>query len=414
MRERNYLFSNISWFDVQENQKKKLCDEVNSMDGDRLLNTSVDDLCNYFEKKYRIDVPILRENNIVADQQETKIDMSHDFDGYYRRPLYVAGTCIEITIPFDGEAERFNIQPSSYTLNPPIGEVSANSVVFKIEGVDLDAEKVKKQINQTISEINNYLQNLRKDVEKFNSQVWTFAHQTLEQRRKKLLANRNLVSSLGFRLKERTGVSRTYVAPEVRRKIVPVLPPASTKAFKPEPTLSANDYDHILDVIQNMAQVMERSPSAFSAMDEESLRFHFLVQLNGHYEGQATGETFNYEGKTDILIRSKGKNIFIAECKFWDGPNKLRDALNQLLTYSSWRDTKVAMIIFNRNKNFSGVLDIIPKTVEAHPNYKRTVGKYSETNFRYVFAHRDDPNREIILTLLAFDVPDKNQGCAKK
>ena len=56
-----------------------------------------------------------------------------------------------------------------------------------------------------------------------------------------------------------------------------------------------------------MAQVMERSPSAFSTMDEESLRSHFLVQLNGHYEGQATGETFNYEGKTDILIRSEGK-----------------------------------------------------------------------------------------------------------
>ena len=154
-----------------------------------------------------------------------------------------------------------------------------------------------------------------------------------------------------------------------------------------------------------MAQVMELSPSAFATMDEESLRSHFLVQLNGHYEGGATGETFNYEGKTDILIRVQGKNIFIAECKYWDGPKKLTDTLNQLLSYSSWRDTKVAVIVFNRRKNFSSVLDVIPPTVEAHPNCKKFVGQQSETSFRYTFAHRDDPNREMTLTVMAFDVP---------
>jgi hypothetical protein len=40
---------------------------------------------------------------------------------------------------------------------------------------------------------------------------------------------------------------------------------------------------------------------------EEDLRQHFLAQLNGHFEGSATGETFNYEGKTDILIRERGR-----------------------------------------------------------------------------------------------------------
>jgi hypothetical protein len=103
----------------------------------------------------------------------------------------------------------------------------------------------------------------------------------------------------------------------VRRKLRLTLPPASETPFEPEPVLSDADYEHILQVVQNMAQVRERSPSAFAAMDEEPLRSHFLVQLNGHYEGQATGETFNYQGKTDILIRSEGRNIVVAECKYW-------------------------------------------------------------------------------------------------
>lgn len=150
---------------------------------------------------------------------------------------------------------------------------------------------------------------------------------------------------------------------------------------------------------------MERSPSAFETMDEESIRSHFLVQLNGHYEGQATGETFNYEGKTDILVRSEGKNIFIGECKFWSGPKMLNETIDQVLGYTCWRDTKVAVIVFNRNKDFSRVLGAIAETAKSHSNFKRELSGSTETTFRYCFSHKDDKNRELFLTILAFDVP---------
>jgi len=104
-------------------------------------------------------------------------------------------------------------------------------------------------------------------------------------------------------------------------------------------------------------------------MEEEDLRTHFLVQLNGQYEGQATGETFNAEGKVDILVRVDGKNIFIAECKFWDGPDSLTKALNQVLGYATWRDTKLALLIFNRDREFSYVLSKIPEVMTQHPNW---------------------------------------------
>jgi hypothetical protein len=40
------------------------------------------------------------------------------------------------------------------------------------------------------------------------------------------------------------------------------------------------------------------------------------VTLNSHYEGAATGETFNGTGKTDILVRHGLDNAFIGQCKF--------------------------------------------------------------------------------------------------
>ena len=93
------------------------------------------------------------------------------------------------------------------------------------------------------------------------------------------------------------------------------------------------EYDEILAIVRNMVKVMEQSPRAFEKMGEEDLRTHFLVQLNGQYEGRATGETFNYQGKTDILIREEAKNVFIAECKFWGGEKHFLETIDQLLSY---------------------------------------------------------------------------------
>ena len=97
--------------------------------------------------------------------------------------------------------------------------------------------------------------------------------------------------------------------------------------YKPEPVLDEGEYQNILDIRMNMALVMERSPSAFTTIDEEDLRQHFLVQLNGQYEGQVTGETFNCQGKIDILVRADGKNIL------WPSVVK-REMRTQLTKYS--------------------------------------------------------------------------------
>ena len=72
-----------------------------------------------------------------------------------------------------------------------------------------------------------------------------------------------------------------------------------------------------------MSVMMERSPTAFERLEEEHLRDFYLVVLNGHYEGRATGETFNAAGNTYILIRENNRNVFIAECKYWTAQRPL-------------------------------------------------------------------------------------------
>ena len=226
----------------------------------------------------------------------------------------------------------------------------------------------------------------------------------LQQRFDKLKKDQDMVSTLGIPLRRRENAPETYIAPSIRKKIIPR--PISSSRLPPEPTLLLEDYTFILNLMKNMALVMERSPSAFKHMEEEHLRDHFLVQLNAQYEGKASGETFNFQGKTDILVREGNKNIFIAECKFWKGPVVFSETIDQLLGYLSWRDTKTAIIIFNRNKDFSNVLKQIPELARKHPNFLRDWGDSSEeTECKYILQHKEDKERELYLTIQVYNIP---------
>ena len=381
--------------------------EIGSYEPDRLLNTPTDDLIAYFAQKYRIDLPVLHRDQAYVDQTEGKVKVfdyfSHGFDGHARRE--VTGTHIELTVPFTGDHQMFFVRPNTFDSGPPRAIVGQDNITLKITGRDLKPEQVQNGFNSTLADIERYLGWQKPTIDQFNVQLTNNVRQTIETRKAKLLADRNLVAGLGFPMKARSDAPRTYVAPQVRRNIVVTPPPASHAPFKPEPVLDEANYKAILDIIQSMTLVMERSPSTFAEIGEEALRQHFLVQLNGHFEGQATGETFNHQGKTDILICADGKNIFIAECKFWHGEKQFIETINQILSYLSWRDTKAAIILFNRNKGFSQVLAKIKEVTASHPNRKSGPKDEGETRFRYVFGNPSDPGREIILTVLAFDVP---------
>jgi hypothetical protein len=407
-RNNDFLFSEWRLSAVLEGQEAELMKEIEGIGSNQLMNTSIDALCDYFEQKYKLEPIRLRESGITVDQNETKIDVSQDFLRAIRDrsvPFYVTGIAITYYVPFEGDSDLFKCRPSTSTMSPPRGIVNDAVVLITYERTDHNAEAIKADFDHNINEIRRWIEWIEKDVSSFTSTLREKAKDKIEKRREKLLKDQGVVASLGFPLRRRDNAPQTYAAPTVRRKTPVVMPTPSAKTSLAEPTLDTQEYDHILKVISNMVAVMERSPHAFQSMTEPDIRQHFLVQLNGQYEGQATGETFNFEGKTDILIRVDGKNIFVGECKFWIGPESLKKTIDQLLGYATWHDTKTAILIFNRTKNFSAVLEKIPEVLKVHSNFIREVPYKSETGFRYVLHHRDDKNRELILTVLAFEVP---------
>lgn len=404
------LFNEYLVFDVLRAQKQKLKEKIQSLQADYLLNASEQDLVAWLVEEFTLNVPKIDESKIEMDYREKQIDVSGDpnrmfFD--HHGPFYVAGTEFTFMLPFAGDAAFFDVQPQRFTYSSS-GSVAAlndNEIHFTYEGANLNSETAKRSFESEVQLIKQNLQNLKIDVDRHNGELEQEIRQQVTQRKQKLLNDAQMAASVGYPIRRREGAPPTYAVPVQLRKPKIAAPPASSSSFKPEPVLAMEEYENILEIIRNMVQVMERSPKAFEKMGEEDLRTHFLVQLNSQYEGAATSETFNFQGKTDILIRVDGKNIFIAECKFWGGEKQFLETIDQLLSYLSWRDTKAAIIIFNRNANFSEVLKKISEIASKHKCYKRSLACSGESNFRYVFHQPNDPNREIILSVMAFDVP---------
>lgn len=405
------LFNTYDLRGIIENNARGLANEINSLSENEVLNTSPEDMVGYLIKKWGFDPLAINESGIQIDYGDAQVDVSGDFRRFLdsSKPFYVTGTRVTFYVPFTGDQALFKCQPSTYSLNPPIAAIMRDELVFTYDfasdATDHRTSRVRDAFQRDLENIQIHMKRVNADVNVFNSALPEEAKQKLNARREKLLQDRDLAASIGFPLRHSQNSPLTFVAPDVKRRITPKRPTASSEPFRPEPSLDADDYEYILSVLSNMATVMERSPRAFKNISEEDLRTHFLIPLNSHYEGQATGETFNYEGKTDILIRADGKNIFIAECKFWTGPAGITKAIDQLLGYTSWRDTKTALLIFNRDRNMSTVLGGITETVREHPNFKTERDSKSETDFRYVFGHRDDVNREVSVAILVFDVP---------
>lgn len=396
------LFGNRDLNTLFTELRARVKEAVASYQADDLLNSPTEDIVDFVSSFTTLEVPVLLEDQ---KYQDTPIEVSKQVKDY-GRTIEVAGFQYKLTIPFKGHLGLFRHTSPTQLPVPPTGIAVDQQISFVLAGYNLTADEVRAEFEKRINTVKFYLSGQEQASKSFNAGIKHQIQTAVETRKAGILASRQLAASLGYPMKRTAHTPMTHVTADVRRKVTPVRPPQATVApFVPEPALEEAEYQYILKILDDMSVMMERSPSAFERLEEEHLRDFFLMVLNGHYEGRATGETFNTGGKTDVLIREQNRNIFIAECKYWRGPKSLTEAIDQLLSYLSWRDSKACLMVFNRNKNTTAMVANMEEAATGHPLYKRGPVTEGLGRLRYVFASPDDLNRETIITVMAFNVP---------
>jgi hypothetical protein len=384
--------------------------EIRELDNDYVCKSSPAELEEHFVSKTVVGEPRLDAADVaIVGQEGTKVDVSNDIlrggslDG---SPVYTKGTRLRLAIPYEGDAELLQLRPSTFSLHHPEIEFSGGQVILECHFLDDDPqpERVKAEIQSEVRSLDQNISNIRSQVAIHNASVRQRIQDALYHKRIDAEKAIGAIVALGIPIKLKDQPA-TYVIPARRRPAPVRLPPVAAGAYEPEPVLAEAEYQHILQIIKSMSLSMERTSRTFSSLDEEGIRDLFLVNLNGHYEGSASGETFNSAGKTDILIREGNRNVFIAECKFWHGREKFDEAVDQLLSYLSWRDSKAALLVFNRNKDSTAVVAKMHQAMTARPEHKKTVRMGDDP--RYVFVKAADPGREILVTTMVFDIPNE-------
>jgi hypothetical protein len=170
-------------------------------------------------------------------------------------------------------------------------------------------------------------------------------------------------------------------------------------------------YKDILKVVYDAGKSMEKKPALYIDKDEEGLRDQFLFILETRYEGiTATGETFNKNGKTDIILKysADNTNLFVGECKFWKGSSEFHQAINQLFDrYLTWRDSKVALMFFVQNKDFTKVLETVKEEAKKHSYFKQVLNFNGESTFSYVYRLPNDEDKDVFLEIILFHFDQK-------
>ena len=334
-----------------------------------ILSLSVEDwIVKLLQEFTTPDIPVIYPDRITRSEVSGSVPAYAVPNPTYDKIPSVQGLIHKFHLPFTGNRNFFHYHPAGWNYEFPGAEVLADELVLAVGGAWLTPENIEKSIDGRVAQINQALDGFRSDAERFKQNLPGILRPRIEDKRRKAEAEYQTAAKLRYPIKRDTDAPQTYKLPERPRQIAPKPAPLRVASAEQEFVLDEPDYQEILRICTSMSLVMERSPTVFEKAEEEHIRVHYLVQLNGQFRGAATGETFN--GKTDILIRQGDKNVFVAECKFWGGYKDHLATIDQLLGYTTWRDTKTAIIIFNRNQDFTGAISEAQRAMKDHPHYK--------------------------------------------
>lgn len=399
------IFAERQLSDFLDDRTRALELEIGRENNNKLLNYDESQYVDYLVSQYSIDTLVVKRDETSVTPHEELISAEAfpgDFHVYQGKsyPKQV----LTYYVPVYGDLRLLPLMPSSRILWTTEVDLLANSISFKIVNWRNKVEEIKGEADRIVANLEIQAGNVNAEVMQWNTKLVEQARQMVVARKRQLLEQSNVLKALGVSINEAAAVPEAFRVPLTKKKPIIEKPEASAGQYSPEPTLEYSVYQSILKICFEMGVEMERHPSVTLGKDEETLRDHFLMQLSPHFSS-VTGETFNMQGKTDILIRHEGKNVFVAECKYWTGFKAYLEAVDQLLSYLTWRDSKSAILLFIQNREIGPVLAQIAKRTKEHPCFVNSVAQDTHGWHRFRFHLPDDKSRGVDVTVLCFHFP---------
>ncbi|RZK38624.1 MAG: hypothetical protein EOO90_21695 [Pedobacter sp.] len=397
-------FSELNGSDFIAKLYKAVKSEIESKGKEYILGVDETAFKDYLKSKYLLDPIIIDFESLQMDLPTTSKEKQKDI--FYHQEYEVDAYTFTLRYHFSGSGVLFKIRPDTYSLtSAPIRvDESSNIVYVDFKIFKKDPKHFEEEKATVINRAFANLEHANQYAHSFNNRAINTINNEFQNQKSKFLAENDFFAAINIKVNPNT--TSVFTAPTLQKKIIPQPTVSKNKEFSSTPKMSTESYDDILKVIYDAGKSMEKKPALYKEKNEEGLRDQFIFILETRYEATtASGETFNKGGKTDIILKyaPDATNIFVAECKFWHGSKEFGNAISQLFDrYLTWRDSKVALIFFVKNKDFTNVLQTIQKDVLAHPYYISANGNRGDSSFTYIFHLPQDQQKTVYLEIMAF------------
>lgn len=381
--------------------------EVEAAPEEHLLQADTGAWATALADRYKVRCPELRPEDYWMDEPESvKVLPPGDHSRIIGHVGRVRGHRTVVHFPFTGDKWVFLVQPSEHLMVQLDAEVGDDELRYPLTYADSETSRIKPILETFVERVQKSLGFARADISRFNESLKPHALRVICERQQAVKQHREGLAQTGVPVGKPRDPSKIYIEDAIVRLPGPVLP--TTPDGEPiglEPVLATEIYERILRDIRVHTHAMEQNPATYARMGEEDRRNVILNALAPNYSTGSSGETFNHSGHTDILIRHGRANVFIAECKFWAGQKKFAEAIDQLFRYQAWRDTKLALLMFVRERGLTDIVERGRHALEAHPQFVEWKDAANETELRAVVHWKNDQQRIADLNIFFIPTP---------
>lgn len=403
------MFSKCSSWDLSRLRNKQLAEAIDKFSDEYILNVNEQEFLQYLIEEYSLYMPVVHFENVRIEPRKVLVDVDN-LPRYWGADSPVERNMIRYIVPFSGDRNLLYVHPSViFSSGSGNFHVGIDVIYTDILALHDDSEMLKRDFESAKDSCSKMLNKLESELQDYNKSLPCKVRNLFANRKEKIKKDNSFIANLGMPTSSQIETPKTYAVPTVSHRFG--LPKAETTVNKVNPVTPVMDmakYEQILESIHIVGQTFEKLPKVTKGMDEETLRDLFLAQIQTSFQSDsATAETFNKSGKTDIILKNRDCILFVAECKFWKGKQVFHDAISQLLSYLTWRDTKAALLIFVRNSTMTTAVNGVKENVSSHENYKCSLAHKGETWFNYKFTMPNDKERGVYLAIQIFDFNEK-------
>lgn len=358
------------FFDIEELKYKQMIEDLSN---DIIMANSNEDIIENILSRKSYDI-IELSDELVDNRKviEKEIDNPYYHFDYGSSLDKIKGLHITFEHELSGSSELLNYRASRTILwSPDNIQLMGNSLLLFYESpykesMDDVYDSIFKQYNEDIRRIKELISGCNGDIKEFNQSLINKLDSKINEKRGRISKLYELSKKMAIPISKREDAPLfTPIKIEKRIKELSTKVNCEEEYYIPE-----EHYKEILKILRQCGSSMEKIPDTYIQMGEEKLRNIFVSHLNVTYEGQAQAECFRNKGKTDICIEYNNRAAFISECKIWKGVNTIQNTINQLLGYTTWKDTKLSIIIFNKkNKDFFSLINTFEENIKNVENY---------------------------------------------